>query len=140
MGEVRLADVTEASIDVERLRTAVRSHSAGAVVEFYGEVRDHDHGHDVASLTYEAHPSAQRVLAEVAAQVAGRSDVLAVAVVHRVGPVGIGEAALVAVVSAVHRDGAFTACRELVDETKARLPIWKHQVFADGSDEWVNCA
>lgn len=140
MGEVRLADVTEASIDVDRLRLAVRTTAAGATVEFRGEVRDHDHGHDVASLTYEAHPSAQRVIAEVAAEVAQRDDVLVVAIVHRVGAVPIGEAAIVAIVSAGHRDSAFSACRDLVDQTKARLPVWKHQVFTDGTDEWVNCA
>ena len=140
MGEVRYVEVTEASIDVDRLRAAVRTTAAGAVVEFYGEIRDHDHGRAVASLTYEAHPTAQRVLSEVAADIAARDDVLAVAVAHRFGPVAVGEAALMAVVSSVHRDGAFTGCRDLVDLTKERLPIWKHQVFADGSDEWVNCA
>lgn len=135
-----LAEITDRPIDEERLRAAVRTPAAGATAEFRGDVRDHDHGHDVASLTYEAHPTAQKVIAEVAAEVAGRDDVLALAVAHRTGSVGIGEAAIVAVVSAVHRAGAFEACRLLVDETKARLPVWKHQVFADGTDEWVNCA
>ena len=56
------------------------------------------------------------------------------------GPFGIGDSALVAAVSAAHRGEAFTACADLVDEIKHRLPVWKHQVFTDGTDEWVNCA
>ncbi len=69
-----------------------------------------------------------------------RHPVVAVAVLHRVGPLQIGESALVAAVSAAHRQEAFAACADLIDETKRRLPVWKHQVFSDGTDEWVNCA
>jgi molybdopterin synthase catalytic subunit len=65
--------------------------------------------------------------------------VYAVAVSHRVGRLRVGDVALVAAVSTAHRAAAFAACARLVDEAKARLPIWKHQVFADGTDEWVNC-
>ncbi len=69
-----------------------------------------------------------------------RHDVVAVAVAHRHGLIPIGESALVAAASARHRQQAFEACVELVEETKKRIPIWKHQVFDDGTDEWVNCA
>ena len=93
-----------------------------------------------ASLHYEGHPTAGRVLAEVAAEIDGRFDLIALAVAHRVGSIPIGESALVAVVSSMHRDTAFAACSALVDLTKERLPVWKHQVFEDGTDEWVNCA
>ncbi|MFM7598454.1 MAG: molybdenum cofactor biosynthesis protein MoaE, partial [Actinomycetota bacterium] len=79
-------------------------------------------------------------LAEVAADVAARYDVIALAVVHRVGPLAIGDCALAAAVSAAHRGEAFAACTALVDEVKARIPVWKHQHFDDGTDEWVNCA
>jgi len=80
------------------------------------------------------------VIAEVAQEVAARHDVIAIAVSHRIGPLQIGDSALVAAVSAAHRGEAFRACADLVDEVKHRLPVWKHQVFTDGSDEWVNCA
>jgi molybdopterin synthase catalytic subunit len=94
----------------------------------------------VRSLRYEAHPSAGEVLATVAAEVAGLLAVDRVAVSHRTGDLQVGDAALVVAVASAHRGEAFRACALLVDEVKARLPVWKHQVFADGTDEWVNCA
>jgi molybdopterin synthase catalytic subunit len=125
---------------VSELAAAVRSNTAGAIVTFSGDVRDNDHGRDVASLEYEAHPTAQNLLEKVASEIAARHEVLSVAVAHRHGPIPIGESALVAAVAAKHRKAAFEACADLVDEVKAQIPIWKHQVFADGTDEWVNCA
>ena len=140
MTDVRLADVVTRPISVEETQGLVADPSAGAVVSFSGDVRDHDHGRSVERLEYEGHPSAAGVIAEVAKEVAARHDVIALAVVHRVGPLGIGESALIASVSAAHRSAAFSACADLVDLTKERLPVWKHQVFSDGTDEWVNCA
>ena len=81
-----------------------------------------------------------RRLDQVAEQIAALPDVLAVALSHRVGELAIGEAALVAAVTCAHRREAFEACAQLVEEVKARLPVWKRQVFDDGTDEWVNCA
>jgi molybdopterin synthase catalytic subunit len=132
--------VTTDVILVSELAAAVRSNTAGAIVTFSGDVRDNDHGRDVASLEYEAHPTAQNLLEKVASEIAARHEVLSVAVAHRHGPIPIGESALVAAVAAKHRKAAFEACADLVDEVKAQIPIWKHQVFADGTDEWVNCA
>lgn len=140
MSQVRHVDVSEGLLDPEILRSVVADASAGATVLFTGDVRDNDHGRSVVSLSYEAHPSAKDVLSEVAQEIAERFDVIAVAVAHRHGPIPVGEAALVAAVSARHREEAFAACIALVDLTKERIPIWKHQVFADGTDEWVNCA
>lgn len=140
MAKVRIAIVTPEPITVPGLTQAAASLSAGATVAFSGDVRDHDGGRAVKALTYEAHPSAERILQGVAEAVADSFDVIAVAVAHRVGPIPIGEAALVAVVSAAHRGDAFAACTELVEQVKAKIPVWKHQVFADGTDEWVNCA
>jgi molybdopterin synthase catalytic subunit len=140
MTDVRRADVVTDPISVRETNALVADASAGAVVGFSGDVRDHDHGRQVERLEYEGHPSAATVIAEVAREIAARHDVIAVAVVHRVGPLQIGESALVASVSAAHRSAAFAACADLVDETKERLPVWKHQVFTDGTDEWVNCA
>jgi molybdopterin synthase catalytic subunit len=140
MPQVRRADVVDAPIAVEDVRALAADAAAGAVVTFSGDVRDHDGGRPVERLEYEGHPTAGAVIADVAREVAARHDVIAIAVSHRVGPLRIGDAALVAAVSAAHRGEAFAACAELVDEVKHRLPVWKHQIFSDGSDEWVNCA
>ena len=134
-----IAEITEAPLDGAAHEKAVADPTAGAVVTFHGVVRDHDHGRGVTRLEYEAHPSAARVLAEVAAEIAADPDVYAVAVSHRIGGLAIGDVALVAAVSTAHRAAAFAACARLVDEVKARLPIWKRQVFTDGTEEWVNC-
>jgi molybdopterin synthase catalytic subunit len=135
------AEITEAPLDLAEHEALVGHHSAGAVVGFAGVIRDHDGGRSVLRLEYSAHPSAQSTLAEVLAEVARHADgVRAVAASHRVGALAVGEAALVAAVAADHRQAAFETCARLVDTVKARLPVWKHQFFADGSDEWVNSA
>ncbi|HET9517349.1 MAG TPA: molybdenum cofactor biosynthesis protein MoaE [Actinoplanes sp.] len=136
---VVLVEVTDRPLDLAAHERAVADVRAGAVVSFQGVVRDHDHGRSVTLLEYEGHPSAADVLREVAAEIAADPAVHAVAVSHRVGTLAIGDAALVAAVSTSHRAAAFEACARLVDEAKARLPIWKRQVFADGTEEWVNC-
>lgn len=136
---VALAQVTELPLSVEAHSALVTDPAAGAVVTFGGVVRDHDGGRTVRELFYEGHPSAPDVLARVVADVAGRREgVRAVAVSHRLGALEIGDVALACAVSADHRAEAFATCAELVDEVKARLPVWKHQHFADGTDEWVN--
>jgi molybdopterin synthase catalytic subunit len=136
---VTIAEVVDRRLDLAAHEAAVAEPRAGAVVSFQGVVRDHDHGRPVTLLEYEGHPSAADVLRQVAGEIAADPDVYAVAVSHRIGKLGIGDVALVAAVSTAHRAAAFAACARLVDEVKARLPIWKHQVFADGTDEWVNC-
>jgi molybdopterin synthase catalytic subunit len=125
-------------LDVAAHEAAVAHPAAGAVVAFAGVVRDHDGGRSVVRLSYEAHPSAEAVLGEVAAEVMKDPMVYAVAVSHRVGELAIGDIALVAAVSTAHRADAFALCARLVNEVKARLPVWKHQSFADGTHEWVN--
>ncbi|MDR7280006.1 molybdenum cofactor biosynthesis protein MoaE [Catenuloplanes atrovinosus] len=132
--------VTDQVLDIAAHEAAVADVRAGAVVSFAGVVRDHDHGRSVELLEYEAHPSAEAVLREVAAEILADPDVYAVAVSHRHGPLKIGDVALAAAVSTAHRAAAFAACARLVDEVKARIPVWKRQVFTDGTDEWVNCA
>jgi len=132
-------EVVDAPLDLAAHTDSVADPRAGAVVTFQGVVRDHDHGRGVTSLEYEGHPGAEAVLREVAAEIAADPEVYAVAVSHRIGTLKIGDVALVAAVSTAHRAAAFAACARLVDEVKARLPIWKRQVFTDGTDEWVNC-
>jgi molybdopterin synthase catalytic subunit len=131
--------VTNAPLDLAAHERAVADPGAGAVVSFAGVVRDHDDGRGVTRLEYEAHPNAGAALKEIAAAIAADPAVRAVAVSHRVGELGVGDVALAAAVATAHRAEAFAACARLVDEVKAKLPVWKHQVFADGTDEWVNC-
>lgn len=135
------AAMTEQPILLAEHEELVGHQSAGAIVGFVGMIRDHDVGRRVVWLEYSAHPSAAQVMADVVADVAAQSSgVRAVAASHRVGVLHIGEAALVAAVAADHRQAAFTTCARLVDTIKARLPVWKHQFFADGTEEWVGSA
>jgi molybdopterin synthase catalytic subunit len=135
------AEITEQPVDLAELEALVAHEAAGAVVGFAGVIRDHDGGRGVVRLEYSAHPSAQDTLADVLAEVAGNArGVRAVAASHRIGTLSIGDAALVAAVAADHRAAAFETCARLVDTIKARLPVWKHQFFSDGSDEWVGSA
>jgi molybdopterin synthase catalytic subunit len=127
-------------LSVDEVRSAVAEPEAGAVAIFVGTVRDHDHGREVSTLSYSAHPSAAAELARVAEKVAASHPIVGLAVVHRTGDLEIGDLAVVAAVSAAHRDAAFAACRELIEELKATVPIWKHQAFAGGDSEWVNSA
>ena len=139
-GVVLRAVVTEDELSVEEHAALVAERSSGAVVTFAGVVRDHDHERSVLALSYSGHPSASEVIARVAAEVvAAHPAVRALAVSHRLGDLAIGDVALACAVSSPHRREAFAACGWLVDEVKRQLPIWKHQRFADGTDEWVNC-
>jgi len=135
--EVVLADIRDSPLSVDEVLDAVRHPRAGGIATFIGVVRGHDHGQDVEALDYTSHPSAPQVLRELAGSLAAGGDVIRVAAVHRVGHLEIGDIAVVVAVSAVHRGAAMDVCRELIDALKATVPIWKHQVFEDGSDEWV---
>ena len=134
------AVVTDAPIHISELSKLVADARSGAVVTFSGEVRNHDHGKDVVSLTYEIHPSASDAIKSITQAVINDFDIEKVAVAHRFGDIAIGETAFAVAVSAAHREAAFDACSAIVNSVKEKLPIWKYQKFADGSDEWVNCA
>jgi molybdopterin synthase catalytic subunit len=144
VGEQRSAAVETAMIDRREAMEAFEQEStppavAGAVVSFSGVVRNHDHDRGVRELEYVGHPSAADVLGQVAREVAGRHPAaVLVRMAHRTGLLSIGDVALFAEVGAAHRAEAFAACAELVEEVKRVLPVWKRQVFSDGSDEWVN--
>ena len=141
MTRIVRAAVTEQKILLSEHEHLVARDDAGAVVGFAGIVRNHDAGREVRHLEYSAHPHAEQILFEVLAEVAAAAPgVHAIAASHRVGPLQIGDAALVAAVAAEHRAAAFDTCARLVDAVKDRLPVWKHQFFADGTDEWVNSA
>jgi molybdopterin synthase catalytic subunit len=134
---VALAAVRDTPITVEECVAAVAGADRGAVVTFAGVVRNHDDGRGVQRLTYSAHPSADGILSTVADGVSAAHPGVRIAVLHRVGDLAIGGVALACAVSSAHRAAAFAACAELVDEVKARVPIWKEQFFDDGSTEWV---
>jgi molybdopterin synthase catalytic subunit len=140
MPELVYAVVTDAPVHIQELSKLVANPHSGAVVTFCGDVRDHDGGKEVASLLYEIHPSAPEQIKVITESIMGRFEIEKVAVAHRYGDIAIGETAFAVAVSAAHRQAAFDACAAIVDEVKAKLPIWKHQKFTDGSDEWVNCA
>jgi molybdopterin synthase catalytic subunit len=135
-----MAEFRTEPLSVDEVRAAVASPAAGAIALFVGTVRDHDHERAVAALSYSAHPSGQAELQQVAEKVAVRFSVRALAAVHRVGDLEIGDLAVVVAAAADHRDEAFAACRALIEDLKADVPVWKHQRFADGEAEWVNSA
>lgn len=136
-GRVRLTGIRSDALSVDEVLAAVADPAAGGQVLFLGAVRDADDGRRVDGLSYSAHPTAEDVLRAVAERVASRPEVIALAAVHRVGDLAVGDLAVVVAVSCAHRGAAFEACRQLIDELKATVPIWKHQLFSDGTDEWV---
>lgn len=135
--QVRLADVRDTPLSVDEVLSAVVETAVGGVTLFVGTVRDHDEERSVTALEYSAHPTAPDRLREVLETVAARHPGVVLAAVHRVGRLGIGDAAVVVAAGAAHRGEAFDASRELIDDLKATVPIWKHQLFADGTEEWV---
>lgn len=134
---VRLAAIRDEPLSVDEVLAAVANPGAGGTAVFLGTVRDHDGDRAVVRLAYSAHDSAEEHLAAVTERVARAHEAIAAAATHRVGELAVGDLAVVVAVSAAHRAEALTACRELIDELKATVPIWKHQVFRDGTDEWV---
>ena len=134
---VRLVDLRETPLDVAEVVAALDDDASGGLTLFVGRVRDHDGGRDVAGLDYSAHPSALQRMREVCERVAEEYDVHGVAAVHRTGTLAIGDVAVVVATTAAHRGEAFAASKALIDTLKAETPIWKHQRFGDGSDEWV---
>lgn len=134
---IRLLSVSDAALDLGQVYAAVDDPAAGGIAVFVGTVRQVDGGKRVTRLDYTAHPSAEAVLSSVADDIAAKYDVIALAAVHRVGSLEIGDVAVITAVSCAHRGDAFDACRALIDDLKLRLPVWKHQIFADGTEEWV---
>ena len=135
--KVRLVDLRETPLSVDEVLAALDDDGGGGLALFVGRVRDHDHGKGVTGLDYTAHTSALDTMRAISEAVAGRHDVLAVAAIHRVGRLAIGDVAVVVAAVARHRGEAFAASKDLIDTLKAEVPIWKHQVFADGTEEWV---
>jgi molybdopterin synthase catalytic subunit len=134
---IRLIGIRDTPLSVDEVLAAVRDRGAGGTAVFVGTVRDEDHRRAVTRLSYSAHPSVEQELRRVMEKVAGDYPARALAAVHRVGDLEIGDLAVVVAAACPHRGEAFEACRRLIDDLKAQVPIWKHQVFTDGDDEWV---
>ena len=134
---LRLVDLRETPLDVSEVVAALDDDASGGLTLFVGRVRDHDGGREVDGLDYSAHPSARERMREVCERIATEYDVHGVAAVHRTGTLAIGDIAVVVATTAAHRGEAFAASKALIDTLKAEVPIWKHQRFGDGSDEWV---
>jgi molybdopterin synthase catalytic subunit len=134
---LRLVDLRETPLDVTEVVAALDDDASGGLTLFVGRVRDHDGGKGVDGLDYSAHPTARDKLTEVCVRVAEEYDVQGVAAVHRTGSLAIGDIAVVVATTAAHRGEAFTASRALIDTLKSEVPIWKHQRFGDGTEEWV---
>jgi len=131
--------LSEEPFDIALLRAALLGAKAGAFSSFEGWVRDHNEGRAVLGLRYEAYlalaeAEGERVLDEALAKFA----IVDACCVHRVGDLAIGELAVWVGVSAAHRDAAFAACRYIIDETKARVPIWKRERYAEGDMGWLH--
>ncbi|HEV3152996.1 MAG TPA: molybdenum cofactor biosynthesis protein MoaE [Candidatus Baltobacteraceae bacterium] len=130
--------IVRAAIDVDALTAQIRSDACGGVVTFAGVVRERaDDGRAVHGLSYEAHES--MALAEferIAAEARERFGDCRIGVVHRIGDLEIGEVAVAVVVAAPHRAQAFDACEYVIDEVKARAPIWKQEHYTGGASEW----
>lgn len=132
--------VSATPLDPERLKAALSASAAGACVCFEGWVRNHNDGESVQALEYEAHEAlaareGQRILDEAAA----RFSLHTAAAEHRTGYLAIGDCAVWVGVTSSHRGEAFEACRYIIDELKARLPIWKKEHYVDGQSGWINC-
>ncbi len=136
MSRFRLSD---APFDIEPLRAALLAEQAGAFSSFEGWVRDHNEGRAVLGLRYEAYAAlaeaeGERVIDEALA----KFEIVDARCAHRVGDLAIGDLAVWVGVSAAHRDAAFAACRYIIDETKSRVPIWKHERYAEGDAGWLH--
>jgi molybdopterin synthase catalytic subunit len=137
MNDVRIAAVSEETLDLDAHLAAVDDPTLGAVTTFIGRVRDNDPDAETAvvGLEYSAHPDAEATLRRIAAEAEGDAGAV-VAVSHRIGQLAVGDAAVVIAVASEHRAEAFAVCREIIEAIKRDLPVWKRQHEADGSSSW----
>lgn len=135
-----LFELSSVAIDPGSLRERLADPAAGAFVAFEGWVRDHNEGKSVRALEYQAYErlalsEGRRLIIEALKQTGAHSALA----VHRTGRLAVGELAVWVGVSAAHRGEAFACCRQIIDELKVRLPIWKKELYVDGHSGWVNC-
>jgi adenylyltransferase/sulfurtransferase len=131
---------SETALDVSALQRALRDETCGGFAAFEGWVRNHNEGHAVTRLEYEAFAElAEKEGARIVNEAIARFGVTRAVCVHRTGSLAIGDVAVWVGVSAAHRDEAFRACRFIIDEVKHRVPIWKKEHYVNGDSGWVNC-
>ena len=133
--------IAATTLQPAELQAALADARAGACVTFEGWVRNRNEGQPVQSLEYEAYAllaesEGERILAEART----RFELIGAVAVHRIGHLQLGDLAVWVGVTAEHRGAAFDACRYIIDEAKARLPIWKKEHYATGATAWINCA
>ncbi len=129
------------ALQPRELQQALPDPRAGACVTFEGWVRNRNEGQPVLSLEYEAYPPlAEKEGARILAEARAKFDLLGAVCVHRIGHLQLGELAVWVGVTSAHRGAAFDACRYIIDEAKARVPIWKKEHYASGTTAWINCA
>jgi molybdopterin synthase catalytic subunit len=137
--EVNFLYITEQPIDLSDLLAQSHHPKAGAVVLFSGEVRDHNAGKEVGRLEYEAHvPMASKMIKEILEEATQKWQLNIAVAQHRIGTVEIGESAVVVITASSHRKEAYAANRFIIDKIKHEVPIWKCEVYADGTKEWGN--
>ncbi|WP_329282809.1 molybdenum cofactor biosynthesis protein MoaE [Streptomyces sp. NBC_00691] len=134
---IKLLAIRETPLSLDEVFRAVGDDASGGTTLFVGTVRNHDGGADVDRLGYSCHPTAEAEMRRVAEKVVANHPVRALAAVHRVGDLVVGDIAVIVAVSCPHRGAAFEASRKLIDDLKHEVPIWKHQTFSDGTEEWV---
>jgi molybdopterin synthase catalytic subunit len=133
--------LSETPFDTATLRAELLDARVGGYASFEGWVRDHNDGRSVDGLRYEAYATLAETEGEaILAEALAKFDILDAHCVHRTGDLAIGELAVWVGVSAAHRDAAFAACRYVIDEVKSRVPIWKHERYADGDAGWLHPA
>ncbi|GAA4780405.1 molybdenum cofactor biosynthesis protein MoaE [Lysobacter hankyongensis] len=131
--------IADARFDIAPLRARLLRADAGAYASFEGWVRDHNDGRAALGLRYEAYVAlAEAEGAKIVEEALAKFAVADAACVHRVGDLAVGDLAVWVGVSAAHRDAAFAACRWIIDEVKARVPIWKHERYAEGDAAWLH--
>jgi molybdopterin synthase catalytic subunit len=133
-GAFRLVD---GPLDLDAVIAEVADERAGAIATFQGTVRQQSRGREVIALEYEAYGGmAEKVMAEIAEGVKERYELSEVAVAHRVGRCEVGEVSVAIAVSAPHRQDALAGCRDVIDELKERVPLWKKELY-EGGEEWI---
>jgi molybdopterin synthase catalytic subunit len=134
-----MIEITPEPIDIPFAIESVRTTRAGAICSFFGTVRELTGDRRTIALEYEAYPvMASKKLAELEVEARARWPIQELAIIHRVGRLELGEVSVVIAVSCPHRNEAFEACRWLIDTLKEVVPIWKKELEADGSEEWVH--
>jgi MoaE-MoaD fusion protein len=133
-GTYRLMD---GPLDLDAVVAEVADERAGAIATFQGTVRRQSRGRQVIALEYEAYAGmAEKVMAEIADGVKERYELWEVAIAHRIGRCEVGEVSVAIAVSAAHRQDALSACRDVIDELKERVPLWKKELY-EGGEEWI---